>query len=733
MSDEPQLSKIEKRALLAELLRKKAARPKQAPLSFAQQRLWFLDELEPGNGHYNISRAVRLIGRLDRAALQTALNTVVARHEALRTNFQSTDGEPLQIIQPARETVLELVDLRSLADDQTHLEAQKLASLAAGAGFDLAVDHLLRAKLFRLSDEDQVLLLVMHHIISDGWSMGILFRELGASYEALANGQSPSLPAPPIQYSDFASWQREWLQGDVLAEQLGYWRSQLHGAPALLELPADRPRSAIQSSKGAYHLAFAPPQLRDDLLDLGRREGATLFMTLLAAFQTLLFRYTHQEDVVVGTPIANRNRVETEGVVGLFVNTLVMRSNLGGDPTFRELLERVRTLALDAYAHQDLPFEKLVEELQPERSLSRMPLFQVLFALQNVPPNQLGLPGLELQDFTLDKKSAKLDLSLYVGETATGLTLSFEYNTDLFDAETIEQLSGNFLMLLREVVANADKPISELQILTAAERQQILIDWNAIRSETPLAESIHLVFESQAQKTPDAGAAVFQGQRLTYAELNRRANQLANYLRARGITTDSRVGLLLPRSLDMVVGMLAVLKAGAAYVPLDPDYPLPRLQFMVSDAGLQLIVSREEYGASISTSECRVISLDAESHQLNLESGENLNLPAKPDLAYVIYTSGSTGRPKGVMVSHRAVVHLFTSTGSKLGFREGDVWTVVHSSAFDFSVWEIWGCLLQGGRLVIVPREVAQSPVELCALLQEESVTVLNQTPSSLR
>jgi amino acid adenylation domain-containing protein len=732
MADELEFSKTDKRALLAELLRKKAAKPRPAPLSFAQQRLWFLNELDPGSGYYNISRAARLVGRLDQAALQVALDTVVARHEALRANFQPTASEPIQIIHPARPIELEVIDLSAFAGYDNFHEAQRLASRAARQGFDLSTDRLLRATLFRLGDEDQVLLLVMHHIISDGWSMGILFRELAACYEAAATGQSPSLPALAVQYSDFASWQRQWLQGDVLVEQLGYWRQRLDGAPALLELPTDRPRRAVQSFNGAYYLASAPSELSDQLKELGRREGATLFMTLLAAFQTLLFRYTHQEDVVVGTPIANRNRAETEDVVGLFVNTLVMRSNLGGNPSFRELLGRVRGLALDAYAHQDLPFEKLVEELQPERSLSRMPLFQVLFALQNVPKTQLGLPGLELKEFDFDKKLSKLDLSLYVGETAAGLSLSFEYNTDLFDTETIEQFARHFLALLREIVAQADQPISQLQILTPADRQQILVDWNSARSEASPIEPIHLLFEREAERNPDAVAAVFEGQRLTYAELNRRANQLANYLRAHEVMTGTRVGLLLPRSLELIVGMLATLKAGAAYVPLDPDYPRERLQFMARDAGLKIILSLRP-GESVLADDAQVISLTAEKEKIDLESGENPGPARKPDLAYVIYTSGSTGQPKGVMISHQSVVHLLTSTRAKLGFREGDVWTVVHSSAFDFSVWEIWGCLLQGGRLVIVPREVAQSPVELYALLQAERVTVLNQTPSSLR
>ena len=463
-----ELSAEEKRALLADLLREKAAKGRTVPSSFAQQRLWFLDQLEPGSASYNIQRAARMKGRLDLPALRQSLNALVARHESLRTNFGSYQGEPAQIIAPAREIEIAVIDLTGLKPEERETEARRLAAIAAQDPFDLAQDQLLRATLFQLDEQDHVLHLVMHHIISDGWSLGILFREIGTLYEAFANNRPPPLPELPIQYADFASWQRQWLQGDLFEEQLAYWTKQLAGAPAVLELPVDKPRPAVQTFNGAYHSTVLPTRLGDSLNELSRREGATLFMTLLAAFQTLLSRYTNQEDILVGTPIANRTRTEIEGLIGFFVNTLVMRTDLSGNPSFRELLRRVREVSLEAYAHQDLPFERLVEELQPERSLSYMPLFQVLFAVQNMPKSFLTLPALELQDFSLDRKTSKFDLSLYIGESVKGLTVTFEYNTDLFEAATIARMAEHFQTLLEAIVSNPEQRLADLPLLTAS-------------------------------------------------------------------------------------------------------------------------------------------------------------------------------------------------------------------------------------------------------------------------
>jgi amino acid adenylation domain-containing protein len=728
------LRPVEKRALLAELLRKKAAKTRKVPLSFAQQRLWFLDQLDPGSASYNISRAVRLKGELNLQALRQALNFIVARHESLRTNFTSVEGEPGQIIATSREVELQPLDLRGLPQGERESEARRLASEASRRGFNLAQDDLLRAGLFRLDDQDQVLLLVMHHIVSDGWSMGVLFRELSALYEAFSNSRPSPLPELPIQYGDFARWQREWLQGQALEEQVSYWKEQLAGAPAILELSTDRPRPAIQTFTGAYHTSVVRKELTESLNELSRREGVTLFMTLLAAFQTMLYRYANQEDIVVGTPIANRTRTETEGLIGFFVNTLVMRTDLSSDPSFRELLGRVREIALDAYAHQDLPFEKLVEELQPERSLGHMSLFQVLFALQNVPKSARKLAALDLTDFAFAKSTSKLDLSLYVGEPAEGLTLSFEYSTDLFDAATIERMAAHFQTLLEGIVVNPDQRIADLPLITAVERQRILVEWNDTEVEYPGDQLVQQVFERQVERSPDAVALVFDAQRLTYRELNGQANQLANYLNKVGVRPESRVGILLERSANMVVGMLAILKAGGAYVPLDPAYPEERLRFMIRDAGLNLVVSLDSLAEKLRQSDTRVLCLDSQQAEISRESEANLAPTiAAENLAYVIYTSGSTGEPKGVAVTHGTLVHLWASTRQQMGFKQSDVWTTVHSIAFDFSVWEIWISLLNGSRLVVVPREVTQSAPELYELLLREQVTVLNQTPAALR
>lgn len=733
LQNELELSRDDEWTLLAGLLREKAARAKRVRASFAQQRLWFLDQLEE-RSTYNISRATRMKGHLNVRALRQSLNAIVARHESLRTSFDSIEGECIQIIAPFRELELTIVDLRTLGPQKREAEARRLATLASLQSFNLAQDPLLRVSLFRLDQEEHVLMLTMHHIISDGWSMGVLFREMGILYGAFVNEQPSPLSELPIQYSDFALWQREWLQGDVLEKQLEYWKKQLAEAPAVLELPTNRPRPAIQSFDGAYYRRQLPQRLSDLLKELSRREGATLFMTLLAAFQTLLFRYANQEDIVVGTPIANRTRMETEGLIGFFANTLVMRTDLSGNPSFRELLGKVREMALDAYAHQDLPFEKLVEELQPERSLSHMPVFQALFALQNTPTRAREFAALDSTDFAFAQSTSKLDLSLNVGERAEGLSLSFEYSTDLFDAATIEQMAAHFQTLLEGIVDNPDQRIADLPLLTAVERQRILVEWNDREVEYSGEQLVQQVFESEVERSPDAVAAVFDSQRLTYRELNAQANQLANYLNSVGVGTESRVGILLERTTNTVVAMLATLKAGGAYVPLDPAYPEERLRFMISDAGLNLVVSQDSLAEKLRQSDTRVICLDSRQAEISRESEANpVSRMAADNLAYIIYTSGSTGEPKGVAVTHRTLVHLWASTRQQMGFKQSDVWTTVHSIAFDFSVWEIWISLLHGSRLVVVPREVTQSPAELYKLLQREQVTVVNQTPAALR
>ena len=734
VEDKSALQPAEKRALLAELLRKKAAGNRQVPVSFAQQRLWFLDQLEPGNATYNISRAVRVKGELNLEALGEALNAIVARHESLRTNFTSVDDEPMQVIAPTRKIEIQHVDLSELPEGDREREARRLAAGESLRAFDIAKDHLLRVVLFRLDDEDQVLLLVLHHIVSDGWSMAVLLRELETLYEAFDSSQPSPLPSLPIQYADFARWQREWLRGPVLNAQVDFWKQQLAGAPAMLELSTDKPRPAIQTYRGAYHNSRLGKELTQSLNELSRREGVTLFMTLVAAFQTMLHRYTNQRDILVGTPIANRTRLETEDLIGLFVNTLVVRTDFSGDPSFRELLSRVREVALDAFAHQDLPFEKLVEEIHPERSLGHMPLFQALFALQNVPKSAWKLGSLELTDFPFDKSTSKLDLSLYIGERADGLTLSFEYSTDLFDAETIELMAANFQTLLEGIVANPAQRVSELPLLTARERAQLLVEWNDTEAEFRAGKCIHELFEEQVEKRADEIALNSDNAKVTFGELNSRANQLAHVLKTRGVGPEVLVGICVERSIEMVVGLLAILKAGGAYVSLDPSDPAERISFMLRDSGARLLLAQQQLGEKLASWGGETIYLDGQSPEIARAPVENVaNTASAANAAYVLYTSGSTGQPKGVVSAHRASINRFEWMWRAYPFAEGEVCCQKTSLSFGDSIWEIFGPLLQGTPSVLIADEVVKDPRAFIAALSANRVTRLVLVPSLLR
>ena len=732
LEDKTDLLPAEKRALLAELLRQKADRKRQVPVSFAQQRLWFLDQLEPGNASFNISRAVRVKGQLDLEALRQALNAIIARHESLRTNFTSIDDEPMQVIAPTREIEIRLVDLSSEVDREN--EARRLASEESQRVFNIAHDQLLRIVLFRLDDEDQVLLLVMHHIVSDGWSMGVLFRELEALYEAFAESRPSPLSDLTIQYGDFARWQREHLQGHVLDEQVDFWKQQLAGAPAMLELATDKPRPAIQTFGGAYHTSFVGKELSDSLNELSRRQGVTLFMTLVAAFQTMLHRYTNQQDILVGTPIANRTRTETEDLIGFFVNTLVVRTDFAGNPSFRELLGRVREVSLDAFAHQDLPFEKLVEEVQPERSLGHMPLFQVLFALQNVPKSAWKLGSLDLTDFAFDKSTSKLDLSLYVGERVEGLSLTFEYSTDLFDATTIERMAANFQTLLEGIVANPEQRISELPVLAKRERAQLLAEWNNTEAEYRAGKCIHELFEEQAEKSANEIALISEKTKLTFGELNSRANQLAHVLKRRGVGPEVLVGVCIERSFEMVVGLLAILKAGGAYVSLDASHPAERISYMLRDSGARLLLTQQHLGETLASWDGETIFVDSQWPEIALAPVENpANTASVANAAYVLYTSGSTGQPKGVISAHRASINRFEWMWLLYPFAKGEVCCQKTSLSFGDSIWEIFGPLLQGVPLVLIPDEVVKDPRVFIATLSAHKVTRLILVPSLLR
>src|ERR1051325_1237905 len=711
------------------------SRDQLLPLSFAQQRLWFLDQLEPGSSFYNLPAAVRFHGQLNIATLERTLNEVIRRHEVMRTAFDIVGEQPVQIIAPSMTLSLPVVDLSGLPLEEREAEARRLIIEDSRRPFDLTRGPLVRSSLLLLSEDEYVWLLTMHHIISDEWSTGVLIRELADIYLAYRDGQPSPLAELPIQYADFAHWQREWLQGEVLDTQLGYWRKQLAGAPAILELPTDRPRPPVQTYSGGRAYFSVPLEVKEQLTALARREGATLFMTLLAAFKVLLSRYTGQEEIVVGTPIAGRNRAELEPLIGFFVNTLVLRTDVGGELGFREVLGRVREGALGAYAHQDLPFEKLVDELQPERDMSRTPLFQAMFVLQTASREQIDLPGLQLSAAKgSENTTAKFDLTLAMAEARDELGGALEYNTDLFDASTIERMLAHFRMLLEAVAQSPQQSISSLPLLSADERTQLLRQSNQAGGDYRTSQCLHELFEARAQQTPSAVALNFEEQQLTYAQLNERANQLAHHLLSLSLPPEALVAICLQRGIEMVVCMLAALKAGAAYLPLDPAYPQERLSFMLEDSRASVLIGEQSLLAGGIAGDIQTIAIDSEWEQIEQQQAENPGcLVTAQQLAYVIYTSGSTGRPKGVMVTHSNVTRLFAATAEQFSFDDKDVWTLFHSYAFDFSVWEMWGALLHGGRLVVVPYLVSREPEAFYRLLEGEQVTVLNQTPSAFR
>jgi amino acid adenylation domain-containing protein len=706
------------------------SRDGELPLSFSQQRLWFIDQLEPGNNAFNVPIAIRLTGRLDAGALERSINEIVRRHEALRTSFTIIEGKPRQVIDPLQAVHLPVFDYSELDEDEREARVRQLSAQEASDSFDLSHGPLLRARLLRLASDEHVLLLTMHHIVSDGWSMGVLIKEVAALYEAFAAGQPSPLPELPVQYADFAVWQREWLQGEVLERQLNYWREQLGGAPAVLELPVDRARPAVQSFRGAVHGFELGEELRQGLERVSRREGATLFMTLLAAFQTLLGRYSGQSDIVVGSPVANRNRAETEGLIGFFVNMLVLRTDLSGNPSFRELVGRVRETALGAYAHQDVPFEKLVEELQPERDLSRSPLFQIEFVLQNAPVSELKSSGLSMSPVEVEIQTTHHDLSLLMEETDRGLTGWVRYNTDLFDEATIKRLEEHFKTLLEGAVADPERRVAELPLLTATEERHWLYEWNSAKSEYPQDRCIHQLFEQQAERTPGATAVVCAGAQVTYRELNARANQLASYLMGLGVGGGKRVGVLMERSVEMVVGILGALKAGAAYVPLEPVHPAARLAFIVEDAELSLVLSQRKLNVEL-PQETPVLWLDADWHLISSSGERNPRAGATADeTVYIIYTSGSTGQPKGVKVTHRSLVNYICWArevylqGAPLDF------PLYSSLAFDLTVTSLFTPLISGGRLLVYPADSHSAALD--QLLDDNQVDVLKLTPSHL-
>ncbi len=733
-----ELSPTERAALVSRLKQQRAAERKGAqaipqrsaaahhPLSFAQQRLWFLEQLEP-DGPYKVPAAFRLRGPLQVAALERSVNEIISRHEVLRTTLAEIEGRPVQIVAPRLTLSIPVEDLSRLPEVERAERVKRTAARLREQPFDFALGPLVGAALVRLAEEEYHFWFLMHHIVSDGWSIGVLLKELSAAYEAFAAGQRPELPKLPIQYADFAVWQRAWLQGETLGRQMKYWKERLGRKVPTLELPTDRPRPPVQSYRGASLTHLIDLGLTGRLKALARQESVTLYMFLLAVFKTLLGRYTRQDDIVVGTPVANRNRTELEPLVGFFVNTLVLRTDLSGDPTFRELLGRVRDVTLGAFAHQDVPFEKLVEELQPERDTSRTPLFQVMFSLQNAPLPPLRMGDIEISLLDDETEVSPFDLSFDVTEREDGLLCTLEYNTDLFNGATVRRMLKHFAVLLDAAVTDPSANLGALPLLTNEERRQLLFEWNETRRDFPRDRCVHELFEEQAARAPEALALVCDGERLTYAELNARANRLARHLRACGVGAEARVGILLEREAWASVALLGVLKAGGAWLVLDPAYPPPRLAFMLEDAGASVLLTTTRLAASLPANGARLICLDAEAQQVEAHAASDLGRVAVPDnLAYLVYTSGTTGRPKGILVEHRSLVNTSFAFGAQHRLTSRDRLLQFASLSFDVAAEEFFGAWLAGARAVMRPAHGFDTVGEFIRFVEREGLTLVN-------
>ncbi len=725
------LSPGEKRVLLARLLRERTDEVRNFPLAFAQERLWFLDQMEPGSPLYNFPLALSLLGSLDTDALERSIASLVQRHEPLRTTFTGGDEQPTQVIHSRLIIPLRRVDLSQIHSSERTAVALRLAKEEAYAPFDLSRGPLLRTLLLQLNTEEYILLFVLHHIIFDGWSIGVLLRDIAALYEAHLEGRAASLPTLAIQYKDFAIWQRHHLRGKELETHLAYWKEQLTGVPDSLPLPTDGPRPPVQTYQGGRRAFQIPLGLCEDLKALSRREGTTLFMTLLGAFAVLLARYSHQDDLVIGSPIAQRPHRHLEPLIGFFVNLLALRVDLSGSPSFRRLLQRLRTTCLQAYAHQDLPFAHLVEHLHPPRDLSRHPLFQVLFAFQNTPLTLPSLPGVKVSLLPLQGGTAKYDLSLEVCETAQGLQTDVEYNTDLFDSASISRLLTHWHTLLCSIVAHPDLSVWHLPLLSAAERQHLLLACN--RTQTPRSPAcLHQLVQAQAQRTPERIAVVADEHHLTYAALLQRTCQLAHRLRQLGVGPEQRVGLCAHRSVEMVVGLLAILQAGGAYVPLDPSSPAARLEFLLADARIQTLLVHRQVLDRLPRWSGQVLVLD------DIPTEDQASLPptsgVQPqNLAYLLYTSGSTGQPKGVLITHQAVVNRLLWMQEAYHLEPDDCVMQKTPFNFDVSIWEFFWPLITGARLMMARPGGHQDSTYLITLICEQGITTLHFVPPMLQ
>ncbi|HEU4325811.1 MAG TPA: amino acid adenylation domain-containing protein [Roseiflexaceae bacterium] len=700
------------------------------PLSFAQQRIWFLDQLDPGSSAYNIPLALRLDGPLDPVALGRSLDTVVERHESLRTTFAQADGQPAPLVRPPAAVALPLLDLRELPETERDAAVQRRVQEEAGHTFDLERGPLLRAALLALADDQHILLLTMHHIVSDGWSRGVLMREMAACYAAYAAGRTPDLAPLPIQYGDFALWQQQVLRGELLEAQLGYWRERLAGAPAALELPTDFARPAVQSFRGATLPVMLPSDLSAALARLSREAHATMFMTLLAAWSVLLARYSGQRDISVGTPIAGRTHTELEGLIGFFVNTLVLRADLEGNPSFRALLGQVRATALEAYAHQDVPFEQVVEALRPERDLSRTPLFQVMFAFQNTPQAAVALEGLRISQLDSADDTAKFELSLVLNESPQGLVGALNYNTDLFREASMRRLLDSFQTLLEGIVADPDRPVERIPLLRPAAEQELLLSVSRAPDLAVPTLGLHQFVEAQAARTPGATALIAGTLRWSYQTLNARANRLAHHLRALGVGPEQTVGICLPRTADLLVALLATLKAGGAYLPLDPAYPAERLALLLDDARPRVVLTGATAASLPAAGGGWVgVCLPEAEAALAQQPDGNPDLPVLPEqLAYLIYTSGSTGRPKGVAITHANAAALLAWAQQQFSPEELAGTLAATSINFDLSVFELFVPLSVGAAVIL-----AENALALPDLPAAGEVTLVNTVPSAMR
>ncbi|HEX6041976.1 non-ribosomal peptide synthetase, partial [Longimicrobium sp.] len=735
MSQTPQgsatLSLEEKRRLLVQKLQKQAERGNRFPLSFAQLRLWVVHQMDPAGAAYNMPYALRLRGSLDLRVLARALTGLVRRHESLRTVFPAENGVPVQLVRPAAPVVPLEVDLRHLAPEPRAAEAARLTAEEAARPFDLAEGPLLRVTVLRLAEDDALVLFTLHHVVGDGWSQDVLVRDLSELYTAAAERREPSLPPLPIQYADHAAWQRDYLSGPVLRDQVDYWRGRLAGAPPLLELPTDRPRTTAASARAETCAFLLPADVSESLRALSRRQGGTLFMTLLAAFQVVLSRWSGQDDVVVGTPVAGRSRAEVENLIGFFVNMLPLRTELSGGLTFRALVSRVREGVLEAMAHQDLPFEKLVDELQPDRGPAHPPLFQVSFSLQPPARESLRLGALDAAPAGAGLQQAKYDLVLNMAERGAQVSGALVYRADLFDRGTVERMAAHLQRLLRQVAADPDVPVHALELLDADERARVVTEWNRTETALLLDTCVHGLFEAQAARTPGAPALRFGGDTVTYAALDDEANRVARLLRDRGVGLEDRVALYLEPGPRAVAALLGVLKAGALFVPLDVAAPRDRLAFVLGDCAARLVLTEPGLAAGLDGVEAGVLSLDDAA--LAAVPAGPVGVAVDPaNAAYMIYTSGSTGRPKGVVVPHRAAANMTGASAALAGFGPGARALLFAPLHFDASLADLFPALCSGATLVLAPREALLPGPDLVELLERMEVTHAKMTPTAL-